>query len=1019
MPSPIATVLRCFALITAFGAAEAAQWQHFDVEDGLPQNSATAMTVDRHGLLWVGTEDGLARFDGNDFVAFDAAVDQGWLPGNYIIALASDDAYVWIAVESGGLARFDLQRERFEILEVRDPDTGQPLNAWTLAIARDVVWVGTRDRGVYALDRRRPERVRDHWHEGASLESGHALPLRAVRDIHFDATRQGYWVAGIGGLAFIDAERGIAHIDPLVGIERTTAEPDIASVISEPDGTLWLGLRSHGVMRRRSGDAGFTRVAQGGVDGDPVVVNRLAITPTGQRVAATDRGLHLYRAHCDCFMPAPVSSQLRQVVIDALFLSIIGDDDVIWAGSWNRGLFRLDLQAADFDLLSAADLGEGREPTAPRALYVDRRDRLWIGSFGDGARYADVQSSPMVQWRWRQWISATGSRDRQIWAFAETVSGDLFIGSDAGVTRWRNDGREQTQIDLEPEQMDELRSLLSTSDGQLWASTVGGVYRIDPETLRTRRFAHAQGLSDLRAYALAEWPRGRLVIGTWSGLYAMPLDGDRVEALPLRHAGQDHAARLVWDLHPDADGSLWIGTSAGLLQRLSADDPEIRRFAERDGLPNAVVYAIEPNGAGQLWLSTNRGLARFDKGQQRAVAFDAYDGLPGNEFGFGMAAHDRSGHLYFAGVNGVSRFDPARMQVRARPPRALLTRFFLRDRPIAVGEPVNGLAPLPASLLATESLDLSHREADLGFAFSALAADPAERLRFQYRLDGKDADWIDAGERRYVSYTNLAPARYAFRVRAADRFGQFGPERRIRIAITPPVWATWPFRIAVILVAIAIALSALRWRFAALHRSRALLAAEVARQTERIREQNEQLEAANQALFDRSIRDPLTGAFNRRHFGELAEQAYLGCRARAQPFALLLFDLDHFKQVNDRHGHAAGDAVLCAVAQAVRATLSGQEAMARWGGEEFVVMWPSLAIDAALDRAEAVRAAIRNLRIDAGGTPLRATASFGLAVATASRQPPLEALIAEADAALYRAKDGGRDRVALALPAET
>jgi diguanylate cyclase (GGDEF)-like protein len=354
------------------------------------------------------------------------------------------------------------------------------------------------------------------------------------------------------------------------------------------------------------------------------------------------------------------------------------------------------------------------------------------------------------------------------------------------------------------------------------------------------------------------------------------------------------------------------------------------------------------------------------------------------------------------------------MQITPRAPQPMLTRFFLRDREIAVGSVVNDAVPLPNSLFATDRIALGWRDRDLGFAFSALAGDPAARLRFRYRLSGKDEDWIDAGERRYVSYTNLAPGQYDFTVKVADRFGREGPERRIHIDLAPPLWATWPFRIVAALAAMLLLAGLLHWRVATLKRSREQLAAEVARQTERIRVQNEQLEAANQALFDRSIRDPLTGAFNRRHFGELAEQAYLGCRARGQPFALLLFDLDHFKLINDRHGHAAGDAVLCAVAQAIRPLLTGQEAMARWGGEEFVVMWPNHDAVAAMDRACALRDVLRALRIAADGTPLRVTASFGLACATTTHQPGLEALLAEADAALYQAKAEGRDRVVAA-----
>ena len=142
-------------------------------------------------------------------------------------------------------------------------------------------------------------------------------------------------------------------------------------------------------------------------------------------------------------------------------------------------------------------LGGREAPVTPRSLYVDREQRLWVGSFGAGARYATIEDRPMAQWAWQRWLGQVGSRDRQVWTFAETGDGDLFIGSDVGVTRWRNQGRDVVHLDLEPEQMDELRRLLAASDGAIWASTVGGVHRIDPQTLATRRFARDDGLNDL------------------------------------------------------------------------------------------------------------------------------------------------------------------------------------------------------------------------------------------------------------------------------------------------------------------------------------------------------------------------------------------------------------------------------------------------------------------------------------------------------------------------------------------
>lgn len=1019
MSSRTARALHCCLLLFLTTLAQAARLQHFDVEDGLPQNSATALAVDRFGLLWVGTEDGLARFDGSRFVAFADALENGWISGNYVIALASDPDFVWIAAESGGLARFDLLRERFEILALRSPDDGGALNVGSLLIIGDRLWLGTRDQGLFEVDRRQPTRILRHWR--AQGQSNPQLPIRTVRGLVLDDSGRGLWVTGDGGLVHLDLASGAISAQPIVALDPSSAETDATVALSDGSGGMWLATRSHGLFRRTAAGQPFVAVAlaaalQRAGSGE-LSVNSISRAADGGILVASDRGLLSYAPECACLARPEGIAAFGHDAVGALFLTLLNDGEFVWAGSWNRGLFRIDARAPAFDLLTPFQIGSEAAPAAARSLFVDAGNRLWIGTFGQGVRYAPIGDGVMADWNWQRLSLSADPRGRQVWTTADAPGG-ILIGSDNDLVHWRHAGRQLRHLDLDPQRADQLRVMIPASDGKLWAGAVGSLHRIDLQTLQSRRFADADGLADGRVYALAEWPRGQLLIGTWSGLYRMPLAGDHIEPWPLRRHGREQASGLIWDLHVDATGELWIGSSVGLLHAVAGSDGEVERISTAEGLPNNVIYAIEADADGQLWLSSNRGIARYDRERRTVVAYDARDGLQGNEFGVGLSARDGAGRLYFGGLGGVSRIDPAQLQPDERTPQALISQLRIGNRGIGVGELRHGHVVLERSLLATERIALSYRDSDLGFAVSALGTDHADHLRFQYRLDGKDREWIDSDTRRYIAYTNLAPAEYVFRVRAAGRFGRFGAERRLAIGITPPLWATWSFRAAAALVIVLLAAAMVRWRFAALNRSRAELAAEVARQTERIREQNEQLEAANQALFDRSIRDPLTGAFNRRHFSELAEQAYLACRSRGRAFALVLLDVDHFKQVNDLHGHAAGDAVLCAIVHSLQPQLHGLEALGRFGGEEFLIMLPAHAADAAVARAQALRRLLQDLRIASGEAVLQVTASFGIAATTPDHQPPLEALLVEADAALYRAKAGGRNRVELASCAD-
>jgi diguanylate cyclase (GGDEF)-like protein len=338
----------------------------------------------------------------------------------------------------------------------------------------------------------------------------------------------------------------------------------------------------------------------------------------------------------------------------------------------------------------------------------------------------------------------------------------------------------------------------------------------------------------------------------------------------------------------------------------------------------------------------------------------------------------RDGRLWIATARGIAVVDPNAQSRNTVPP------------PVHVEEVLIDGAPAP-----TTPLRVPPGAQRLDVRYTALGFRAPERITFRYMLEGYDRDWVAADTSRVAHYTKLAPGHYTFRVTAANEDGvPSNGEARLAVVVDPRWFETWWARFALLALVAAAIWGGVRLRLATLHARHAELEVIV---TERTRE----LAVANVRLRSLSYLDGLTGVANRRRFDEALEEACASAIGEGEPVSLVLIDLDHFKELNDTHGHQSGDEALRSVAALLaERTESRGGLVARFGGEEFAWLLPGVALDAALSEAEAVRLTIRERAV--------VTASFGV---SAGLNPSPPALVAAADAALYRAKSQGRDRV--------
>ena len=435
---------------------------------------------------------------------------------------------------------------------------------------------------------------------------------------------------------------------------------------------------------------------------------------------------------------------------------------------------------------------------------------------------------------------------------------------------------------------------------------------------------------------------------------------------------------------------LWVGTEGGGLDRWDAAERRagqlaLRHYTERQGLPNNVVYALLPDERGFVWASTNRGLARLDPASGSLRTFDTSHGLPGDEFNYGAAHRSAKGEMFFGGTNGFVSFFPGLLRSNEHVPPVVLTGVSKLNRPVS----------FPRPLSEVEAVEIGWRDHFFSFEFAALDFTTPEKNRYAYRLDGFDRDWIDSGSIRRATYTNVAPGSYTFRVRAANDDGVWNEQGlALRVRVVPPPWRT-PWAYGAYVLAVGAALVA--WqrsqqrRLAREAEYSHRLEREVEERTAELAASNRQLQDANRRFEEASVTDSLTGLHNRRYLLTeiegalaLAERQRLTEPEHPSSCLFLMVDLDGFKQLNDAHGHRAGDEALRQVTALLREACRRSDVIVRWGGDEFLVLGRETDRAGGAVLAERIVRAVAGAPVRGRGRPSAATLLLGRL-----RVPPL------------------------------
>jgi ligand-binding sensor domain-containing protein/signal transduction histidine kinase len=743
------SVVKSFLFVTLFGFTllfaaplSSTQYGHetWQTEQGLPQNTVQALCQTRDGYLWIGTKEGLARFDGIRFTIFDKQ-NTPQILNNQIRNLYEDrEGRLWIATP-GGLLMF--QRGAFTAYTTKD------------GLASNNIWSVYQDRAGYI------------W---IATVNG----LHQFRDGRFTVytTQQGLPNNSIGSLSedkdgalWIGTDDGLSRFKDSTFTNYTTREGlagnAIKTLFADPQGQLWIGT-TNGLSLFASGK--FTNYRTR----DSLPSNNItAIAPNeaGALWIGTTRGLLRYRD--EKFETVTPSDGLTEAAIVALHKDREG---TLWIGTDANGLHQLKSKK-----VTTFTPRTGLSANVVRSIYGDRTNNIWIGTQERGLNL--LSNGQLISF-----AAQKSLLNDDVMAISDDADGNVWVGTTDGLRRIKA-GSITTFTVRDGLSDNFIRSLCTSRDGSLWIGTRRGLTNF--RNGQFTPYTMLDGLPSDLVGALYEDRTGALWIGTLSGLSRF-----KDEKFTNYTTASGLSSEVVISLYEDMSGALWVGTHGGGLNRFK--DGKFSHFSTKDGLPDDVIYQILEDDQNNLWMSSNKGIIRVSRKELESrtdaaqklksiVTFGTADGMETRECsGGGHPAGWKTsdGKLWFATIKGVAMIDPANLNLNLQPPPVAIERVVVDDKEITT----NTAILLPPGTTRFE------------FYYAGLSFIAPNKVTFKYKLEGFDPDWIEAATRRVAWYTNIPAGRYRFVVLAANNDGVWSESAAtIDFVLQPRFYQTWWF----------------------------------------------------------------------------------------------------------------------------------------------------------------------------------------------------------------------------------
>jgi len=763
------------------------QFRKYQVNDGLSENTINCIMQDSRGFLWLGTKDGLNKFDGVNFTVYrHVEGDKKSIGNHYIQSIIEGANNILYVGTNDGLFIMDVAAESFEKLETRLNIADKIITSVSSLLfdQNGLLWIAAQKEGVYLFDPQEPQLTPIRCME-------HELSKTTVWTV-FEDKSGGIWVGTRSGLFQYNPNKKL--LEAVRGVTDFNDNPhmEILSIYEDKGGNLWLGTWSDGILFYNKQKKSI-RTFCGRSNPNRYITHIRAFLQydADHLLVGADDGLYLFNT---------VTKQTDRIDVpydkyslsDQNVYSLYRDrEEGIWIGTYFGGLNYLNKGALSIKNYFPNNRGGSLSGKAVSQFCEDDLGNLWIATEDGGLNYFDIKNEKISQPVKTSYhnIHPLMLVDDELWIGTFSRGLDVYNTRTKKLRNYRNNSDNVNTLDD-----DCIFSLFKTTSGDIYVGTAKGLNKYNPHQ---DNFTRIISDSIVFVYDIKEDSYQNLWLAMYDNNGAAKLNMKTGKWTFYSNILKEHDPMVNSELtgiHIDNQKRLWFSSEGRGIFLYNYEEDSFLNISEKDGLPNNVVYGILDDQLGNIWVSSNKGLACFPPNNIKALrSYTQRDGLQGNEFNYKSYFKASDGRLYFGGINGFNSFYPQELISNINE---VIPPVEITDLTILKNSDKDTEAHIAHCLHHKKPVRLKHNNASFTISFVSLSYISPTKNQYAYKLENVDHDWNHVGNNQSVTYVNLPPGKYIFRVKASnnhDIWNQSGAE--LKFEILPPWWFSLPAKI--------------------------------------------------------------------------------------------------------------------------------------------------------------------------------------------------------------------------------
>ncbi|MBV6479336.1 MAG: hypothetical protein HGGPFJEG_02107 [Ignavibacteria bacterium] len=770
-------------------------FERLSLEQGLSQNSIYSIVQDSDDYMWFGTEEGLNKYDGVKFKIYKNRIsDQNSIADNFVKKLIIDKSgQLWAGTLNGFIFRYNKFMDNFSNISI-DNESDEVKSELTsfLCMEDKSMLVGSYYGGIKVLDNR-ISNIRAFKPGNNDFDISNLTDVSALYEDSFGLIWICSWDKGI--FIYNKMESTIKKLEDHFDTKVNLRSNAVRCIFEDSDSNIWIGtIKGLNIFNRKKNDLISCPKMDIISNKDILIFSILEDNSKNKWIATYTDGLLKIDDKNKLTQYCHEKNDYNSISTNSIYSLYLDRSNVLWIGTLGGGINKLDCGRKRFYNLKYAN-EKNEEIGSVVKILVDSKNNHWISTFSNGIKIF--------------------KRDNSFLTLSENI--DLKNHSHEAITSIIEDDKNNVWLcclrkdyfykyNLLTNELSEfqhpfkfgINSIFYINSYLYIAIREKGILKFDTVNEKFVKYDNDdpfyEKLKTKIIYCSFIDSKKSLWLGTIrEGLYKC--DFKKKEILNFTYIPNDDTSisdNCITCIAEDSSGNIWIGTKNGGLNKYIEKSNSFQRINSSNGLPNEYIKGILEDSSNNLWISSNSGLTKYNFNTQLVKNYVYSDGIQSNEFNDGAFFKDKSGSMFFGGVNGVTYFNPEDIGENSFLPNTVITDFEIFNESVE-GAPDNPF--LKKNITYAEEIKLTYKESVFSFRFASLIYNNPQKNQYAYKMEGFDKDWTYSETRKRVTYTNLNPGNYVFRVKGSNNDGKWNEEgTSVKINISPPYWKTWWFK---------------------------------------------------------------------------------------------------------------------------------------------------------------------------------------------------------------------------------